>query len=160
METTSPTTEMGTVTNLLRALAEAIAPHIQPSDEGDLNDLMVKWCENEGVLTENTFEPSDYDLMNTYEFNELLSQEFDPSDHGLVTVDELGHRVEQAIDETFTNNSIVIDDLVTRDDIGDIVSDEVQRRVEEEVSDLLVSVQFRSAVGEALAHILRAAVRD
>ena len=160
METNSPETEMGTVTNLLRTLAEALAPYITTStnDEVDFNDQMVDWCSNEGVITESTFDPSDYDL--------LTEGTFDPSDYGLVTDDKFDHKVEQAIDEMFTNNSIVIDDLVTRDDIGDIVSVEVSEAVNEavvgEVTDLLGSEAFRVAVGEALAHILTnwGAVRD
>jgi hypothetical protein len=99
---------MDTLNNLLKALAEALVPFIREALGSEGLDPVT------GVLTEDNFDPSDYDLMTNSDFepsdwNLMQSDEFDYSEYDLVTTDSLGTAVEEAVDEALSNLSITRD---------------------------------------------------
>ena len=96
-------------TPVLRALAMALVPFVREA----LGDEGVAGLPT-GVLTEDNFDPSDFDLMvesefNPSDFNIMQSDDFDYSEYDLVTKDSLGTAVDEAVDEALSNLSITRD---------------------------------------------------
>jgi hypothetical protein len=99
---------MDTLNNLLKALAEALVPFIREALGSEGLDPVT------GVLTEDNFDPSDFDLLTASDFepsdwNLMQSDEFDYSEYDLVTTDSLGTAVEEAVDEALSDLSITRD---------------------------------------------------
>ena len=99
---------MDTLNNLLKALAEALVPFIREALGSEGLDPVT------GVLTEDNFDPSDFDLLTASDFepsdwNLTQSDEFDYSEYDLVTTDSLGTAVEEAVDEALSDLSITRD---------------------------------------------------
>jgi hypothetical protein len=89
---------MDTLNNLLKALAEALVPFIRDALGAEALDPVT------GVLTEDTFDPSDFGLMTEDTFdpadwNLLRDDEFDPTAHGLVCEDDLGEWVREYLED-------------------------------------------------------------
>ena len=87
-----------TITNLMRALAEALAPYLTeaPDVDGDAVERGVhEFMSNEfdpsdwNLLTGEDFDPSDYGL--------LTENEFDPDRYGLITNDDLSEKVAEEV---------------------------------------------------------------
>ena len=96
------------LTGVLRAVAIALVPFITEALGSEGLDTMT------GVLTEDNFDPSDFDLMveaefNPADFNIMQSDDFDYSEYDLVTKDSLGTAVDEAVDEALSNLSITRD---------------------------------------------------
>ena len=94
---------MDSITNLLRALAEAIRPYlgldsIGAGDAGDIEGLtdvveeaVSNYIANEDVMTSPTFDPEDYDLVT--------ESSFDPSVYGLLDETDISYLIDSKVSE-------------------------------------------------------------
>ena len=109
---------MDSITNLLRALAEAIRPYlgldsigaVDPGDIEGLDELVDEsvgnYIENEGVLTSSSFDPSDFDIVVSDDFGNLLGDydviregEFDPSRYDLLDESDISYLIDSKVSE-------------------------------------------------------------
>ena len=95
---------MESITNLLRALAEAIRPYLglddittpDPSDIVGLDDMVVEavddYFQNDtSILTDSSFDPETYGL--------LTNDDFDPSNFDLLDATDIEYLIDQKVDE-------------------------------------------------------------
>ncbi len=93
---------MDSITNLLRALAEAIRPYlgldsigaVDPGDIEGLDDLVEEAVEtymtnDSSILTDSSFDPDAYDL--------LTNDDFDPSNYGLLDESDISYLIDQKV---------------------------------------------------------------
>ena len=109
---------LDSITNLLRALAEAIRPYlgldsIGAGDAGDIEGLdelvdesVGNYIENEGVLTSSSFDPSDFDIVVSDDFGNLLGDydvlregEFDPARYDLLDESDISYLIDSKVSE-------------------------------------------------------------
>ena len=131
MTDTSPQTDMGTVTNLLRSFAQALAPYITGAvaDEDetrsivedvvgdlDIDDRIENWFD-----TMINIEDKVSDAIGDVDWDdhEILTQRnFDPTDYDLMDSSD----IESMIDEAVTN-AVENSEAVTADNILSILAD-------------------------------------
>ena len=142
---------MDSITNLLRALAEAIRPYlgldsIGAGDAGDiegLDDLVEEsvgnYITNEDVMTSTTFDPDDYDLVT--------ESSFDPSTFDLLDETDIGYLIDQKVEgevESWLENNL--EDAIESASVGasgvDYASDEFLDAVEKAVRATLAGITF------------------
>ena len=95
---------MESITNLLRALAEAIRPYLglddittpDPSDIVGLDDMVVEavddYFQNDtSILTDSSFDPETYGL--------LTNDDFDPSNFDLLDATDIEYLIDVKVDE-------------------------------------------------------------
>ena len=142
---------MDSITNLLRALAEAIRPYlgldsigaVDPGDIEGLDDLVEEsvsnYIENEGVMTTSSFDPDDYDLVT--------ERNFDPSSFDLLDETDIGYLIDQKVSdevESWLENNL--EDAIESASVGasgvDYTSDEFLDAVEAAVRATLAGITF------------------
>ena len=142
---------MDSITNLLRALADAIRPYlgldsIGAGDAGDiegLDDLVEEsvgnYIENEGVMTSTSFDADDYDLVT--------KDNFDPSRYDLLDETDTSYLIEERVENV----------------VESYVEDNLEEAIESAMGDALVvqraglytSDEFLDAVEKVVRATLR-----
>ena len=132
---------MDSITNLLRALAEAIRPYLglddittpDPRDIVGLDDMVEEAVDtymsnDSSILTDTSFDPDDYGL--------ITKDDFDPSRYDLLDETDISYLIEERVENWVS--SWVEDNVV---DI-DYTSDEFLDAVEKAVRATLVGITF------------------
>ena len=142
---------MDSITNLLRALAEAIRPYlgldsIGAGDAGDIEGLtdvveeaVSNYIANEDVMTSPTFDPEDYDLVT--------GSSFDPSDYDLMDSTDISYLIDEKVEsevESWVEDNL--EDAIESASVGasgvDYASDEFLDAVEKAVRATLAGITF------------------
>ena len=138
---------MDSITNLLRALAEAIRPYlgldsIGAGDAGDIEGLtdvveeaVSNYIANEDVMTSPTFDPEDYDLVT--------ESSFDPSVYGLLDETDISYLIDSKVSE----------------EVESWVEDNLEEAVESAMQDALVVQPAGLYASDEFLDAVEAAVR-
>ena len=122
---------MESITNLLRALAEAIRPYldldsigaVDPGDIEGLDELVEDKVEtymqaDSSILTESSFDPDAYGLVTV--------DDFDPSNYDLLDATDTEYLIDCKLDESI------------RTAVKEAIEEAVEEAVEEAIEDALV----------------------
>ena len=142
---------MDSITNLLRALAEAIRPYlgldsIGAGDAGDIEGLtdvveeaVSNYIANEDVMTSPTFDPDDYDLVT--------ESNFDPSNYSLLDETDISYLIDEKVSsevESWAEDNL--EEAIESASVGasgvDYASDEFLDAVEAAVRATLAGITF------------------
>ena len=142
---------MDSITNLLRALAEAIRPYlgldsIGAGDAGDIEGLtdvveeaVDNYVRNEGVMTDSSFDPDEYDL--------ITERNFDPSTFDLMDGTDIGYLIDEKVAseiESWAEDNLeeAIEEAMSGTSGVDYTSDEFLDAVEKAVRATLAGITF------------------
>ncbi len=151
---------MDSITNLLRALAEAIRPYLGLDSIGEgtgdiegLDELVEtavdNYINNEDVLTSSSFNPSEFDIVVSDDFGDMLNDyevirecDFDPSRYDLLDESDISYLIDQKVS----------------DEVESWVEDNLEDQIESAMQDALVvqpaglytSDEFLDAVEKAV----------
>ena len=146
---------MDSITNLLRALAEAIRPYlgldsIGAGDAGDIEGLtdvveeaVSNYIANEDVMTSPTFDPDDYDLVT--------ESNFDPSNYSLLDEMDISYLIDEKVSsevESWAEDNLeeaiesAMGDALVVQPAGLYTSDEFLDAVEAAVRATLAGITF------------------
>ena len=157
---------LDSITNLLRALAEAIRPYlgldsigaVDPGDIEGLDELVDEsvgnYIENEGVLTSSSFDPSDFDIVVSDDFGNLLGDydvlregEFDPARYDLLDEGDISYLIDSKVGnevEAWVEDNL--EEAIESASVGasgvDYASDEFLDAVEAAVRATLAGITF------------------
>ena len=135
---------MDSITNLLRALAEAIRPYLglddittpDPRDIVGLDDMVEEAVDtymsnDSSILTDTSFDPDDYGL--------ITKDDFDPSRYDLLDETDIGYLIEERVDNWVS--SWVEDNVVGIDYTSDEFLDAVEKAVRATLAGITFTVQ-------------------
>ena len=146
---------LDSITNLLRALAEAIRPYlgldsIGAGDAGDIEGLtdvveeaVDNYVRNEGVMTDSSFDPDEYDLITERNFDPSTFDLMDGTDIGYLIDEKVASEIESWAEDNLEEavESAMQDALVVQP-AGLYASDEFLDAVDAQVKATLAGITF------------------